>query len=90
MEAVVIVLFVVFAISISIFQRKSYERKIMEQINSIGGEVTSIERKTFSGGPFFIVGRRGRTIYRIEYRKDNKIREGWVKFGGLFGPDWKL
>jgi hypothetical protein len=89
MEAVIIILFVVFAVSISILQHKSHQRKITEQIHSIGGEVINTERKTFSRGPFFMVG-KGRTVYRIEYRKDDEVREGWVKFGDLFGPDWRL
>jgi hypothetical protein len=89
MQVVIIVIFIVFAVSISILQYKSHKRKITEQIHSIGGEVIDIERKAFSGGPFFMVG-KGRTVYRIEYRKDNKVREGWVKFGGLFGAEWRL
>jgi hypothetical protein len=89
MEIVIIVIFIAFAISISVLQHKSHQRKITEQIHSIGGVVINIERKAFSGGPFFMVG-KGRTVYRIEYRKDNKVREGWVKFGGLFGAEWRL
>jgi hypothetical protein len=89
MQAVIIVIFIAFAVSISILQHKSHQRKITEKIHSIGGVVINIERKAFSGGPFFMVG-KGRTVYRIEYRKDNEVREGWVKFGDLSGADWRL
>ncbi|WP_055668708.1 hypothetical protein [Desnuesiella massiliensis] len=89
MEFLLIIAFIVFIVVMLIVQGERHERKIREQISSIGGEVISIERKTFSTGPFFLVG-KGRTVYRIEYRRGNEIKEGWVKFGDLFGPDWRL
>jgi hypothetical protein len=36
-----------------------------------------------------VVG-KGKTVYRIEYTIGNNTKEGWVRFGGLFGPDWRL
>lgn len=89
MDAVIIVVFVTLAILIAVLQRTSHQRRITDKIHSIGGEVISIERKAISGGPFFIIG-KGRTVYRIEYRKGAETKEGWVKFGDLFGPEWKL
>jgi hypothetical protein len=89
MEFVIIVIFVVFAVSISIIQVKSHRRKITERINSIGGKVIRIERKSVFAGPFLGVS-RGKTVYRIEYKKGEEVKEGWVKFGDLYGPDWRL
>ncbi|MDR5659624.1 hypothetical protein RH915_08965 [Serpentinicella sp. ANB-PHB4] len=67
------------------------KEKIREKIASLGGEVISIERRNiFTGiGPFKIVG-KGRVVYRIEYRLNGSTEEGWVRFGGLLGPDWRL
>jgi hypothetical protein len=84
-----VILFIILAIVISVLQGQSHERKITEQIKSMGGRVISIEKKLFSTGPFMVVG-KGRTVYKIEYRIGNDDNEGWVRFGGLFGPDWRL
>lgn len=84
-----IVVFIILAVIIFIVQGESHKTKITEQVNSMGGEVINIERKTFATGPFIIAG-KGKTIYRFEYSIDNEVKEGWVKFGSLFGPDWKL
>ena len=89
MEVFALILFIILAIVISTLQGKSHERKITEHIESMGGRVISIEKKLFSTGPFMVVG-KGRTVYRIEYRIGNDAKEGWVRFGGLFGPDWRL
>lgn len=85
----VVIIFIVLGVAISILQGQSHERKITEQIESMGGTVINIEKKLFSTGPFMVVG-KGRTVYRIEYRVGNNVKEGWVRFGGLFGPDWSL
>lgn len=89
MEIVIIVMFIMFAVLISIIQIDKHKKRINEKIHLIGGEVISIERKIFYTGPFLRV-RRGRTVYKIKYRLGNEIKEGWVKFGDLLGPDWKL
>lgn len=89
MEYVALLVFVAFVITIAVAQAKSHKRRITEKISSIGGEIISIERKIFSTGPFSRV-RRGRTVYRIEYKKENEVKEGWVKFGDLYGPEWRL
>lgn len=89
MEVVVVVIFAVFAVLMAIYQGRRHERRIREKIHSLGGEVIGIERKLFSSGPFLVIG-RGRTVYRFEYIKDDEVKEGWVKFGDLLGPDWRL
>jgi hypothetical protein len=89
MEAVLFILLVFLGIGIYFVQSEGHEKKIYQQVRNMGGQVIRIERKTFSTGPFFLVG-KGRTVYRIEYKIGDSIREGWVKFGDLFGPDWRL
>lgn len=89
MKVAIILLFIVLLIVISVLQKENHERRINEQIEGMGGRVISIEKKLFSTGPFMVVA-KGRTVYRIEYRINDSIREGWVRFGGLFGPDWRL
>lgn len=89
MEIFVVIIFIVLAVAISVLKGESHERKITEKIETMGGTVINIEKKHFSIGPFMVVG-KGRTVYRIEYRIGNDNREGWVRFGGLFGPDWRL
>jgi 8-oxo-dGTP diphosphatase len=67
MGVFVVILFFILALVISVLQGESHERKITDQIESMGGRVISIEKKHFSIGPFMVVG-KGRTVYRIEYR----------------------
>lgn len=54
---------VVIIIGIGIFflQRQNHENRINEYIESMGGQVINIEHKTFSIGPFFVVG-KGRNV----------------------------
>lgn len=89
MESFIIIIFIVGGIMIYFVQKANHESKIHNQIESLGGRVSSIERRTFSTGPFIMPG-KGRTVYRIEYQVENEVKERWVKFGGLFGPDWRL
>jgi hypothetical protein len=89
MEAIVIVMFVTVAVLISITQDKSHVQKIEEKINGLGGQIIKIEREKFSTGPFMIIA-RGKTVYRVNYKMSGETKEGWVKFGDLFGPDWRL
>lgn len=89
MTGLIIIVFAVIAVCFYFIQKSNHESKIHEHIESIGGKVVSIESRTFSTGPFVLVG-KGRTVYRIEYQVGSQIREGWVRFGGLFGPDWRL
>lgn len=91
MEAITVGIVLIFAISIGVFSDKNRRGKIEEEINLIGGKVINIERRNFftGRGPFVIVG-KGNTIYKIEYVIDGIMKEGWVKFGGFFGADWRL
>ena len=89
MNFFIILVFGALGICFYFMQGASHENKIHEQIKSLGGSVTNIERKTFSTGPVGLVG-KGRTVYRIEYRVGDREKEGWVKFGGFFGTDWRL
>lgn len=89
MSVVLILLFAIFVVLISFLQVRSHKQKIREKVHSIGGEVISIKREFFFKGPFLVV-RRGRTMYKFQYSKDNIIKIGWVLFGDLSGPHWKL
>jgi len=67
-----------------------HRRKIHEKVAARGGEVIEIERSWLALGPFKIAG-RGRTIYKFVYLSSTGERkEGWVKFGAVLGPDWRL
>lgn len=85
-----IIIFII-CICLYIVSLKGQESKIYNKIESIGGKVISIERRNFLTGlgPFMVVG-KGRTVYMIEYEIEGEMKEGWVRFGGLFGPDWRL
>ncbi|MCX7747804.1 MAG: hypothetical protein N2645_13090 [Clostridia bacterium] len=61
----------------------------MKKFNLSGGKVISIERRSLMTGPFFFRG-KGTTVYHIDYEIGNRRKEGWVKFGGFLGPDWRL
>ena len=89
MSVIVIILFAIFAVAIFFIQSGSHETSIKSQVESLGGAVLSIERTMFNNGPFFFKGKGG-SIYRFEYNIGNETREGWVRFGSLFGPDWRL
>lgn len=91
MKAIGITIFLIFIVGIELLLDKSRREKIEEEINFIGGNVINIERRNlFTGrGPFFIEG-KGETVYKIEYVVDGVLKEGWVKFAGLFGVDWRL
>jgi hypothetical protein len=91
MSGMAIVLVVIAIFIFAGIQRASYEGKIDEQIKSMGGEVISVEKRGFFTGlgPFTVVG-KGRTVYRIEYQIGNSTKEGWVRFGSILGPDWRL
>ena len=89
MNMVIMIVVIIIGIGIFFLQRQNHENRINEYIESMGGQVINIEHKTFSIGPFFVVG-KGRNVYRFEYEIGSQTKEGWVKFGSLFGPDWRL
>lgn len=88
---VMVVIFIVIGIGIYFLNVVGHDAKIKRQIESLGGRLLSYERRNFfSGiGPFHVVG-RGRMVYRIDYEVNGVMKEGWVRFGSLFGPDWRL
>lgn len=87
MEAVGVIIFVVLSVSISSLQARCHRRMITKHIQSMDGEVIRI--KSNLTGPFLGI-RRGSSVYRVEYRTNTLVKEGWVKFGDLFGPEWRL
>lgn len=89
MSVIIVILIIAAALAIYFIQGKSHEKSINTQVESLGGEVLSIERTILDNGPFFIRG-KGRSIYRFEYTINTERKEGWVRFGSLFGPDWKM
>jgi len=91
MAPIVIIAFIIFAVFLYFVQNISHDSRIEEKIRSIGGEVVQVERRNFFTGlgPFMVVG-KGRSVYRIEYTVNVNTKEGWVRFGGLMGPDWRL
>lgn len=89
MSGIIIALFLIFAIVITFIQKAGYEEDIKSKVEALGGIVISIERTMFDNGPFFIKG-KGRSIYRFQYKIGDETKEGWVRFGSLFGPDWRL
>jgi len=89
MEGLGIILVIIIAIGFYLFRINGHDQAIREKVNSLGGNVINIERRTFRTGPFILPG-KGKIVYRVEYRLDGIVKEGWVKFGGLLGPDWRL
>lgn len=89
MESFGIIIIIVFAFVLYFARMNSHDKRIREEVNSLGGSVISIERRTFKTGPFILPG-KGKMVYRVEYSVGDTVKEGWVKFGGMFGPDWRL
>jgi hypothetical protein len=91
LEGIIIAVFAIFVVCLIILIPRWHRSRINDKIDSIGGTVLSIERRNFFTGigPFKIVG-KGRTVYRIEYKIQDQTKEGWVKFGGIMGADWRL
>lgn len=91
MQIFIVILAIPLVIFIYVMLSIRREKLIRERISSMGGTVISIERRNFFTGlgPFMIVG-KGKSVYRIRYLVNNTEKEGWVRFGGLFGPDWRL
>jgi hypothetical protein len=70
---------------------QSFEKTIYQKIEAIGGKVISVEKRSFFTGigPFHMVA-RGQIVYRILYQKNGLEKEGWVRYSGIMGPDWRL
>ena len=89
MSFLFVIVFIILGTTIYFIQKENHERRIHEQVEAIRGKVISIERRSLRTGTFILVG-KGRSVYWVEYEVGGQLREGWVKFGGLFGPDWRL
>ncbi len=89
MQIFIIFIFIIIAIVITVVRKSNHEQKIHDEIDSMGGTVIDIEHKMFLTGPFILVG-KGETVYRIKYEIGDSKKEGWVKFGSIFGPKWRL
>lgn len=64
------------------------ENRIEQKIESIDGEVVTIEHRALSKGPFWYAD-KGSNVYKVVYIQDDKEKIGWVKFG-IFFPKYKL
>jgi hypothetical protein len=91
MSALGIVVFMIIAIMIYFARIESHQDSIEGKIDFLGGRLISYERRNFFTGigPFVVVG-KGRMVYRIEYEVNGIKKEGWVRFGGMLGPDWRM
>lgn len=91
MEVIAVIMLVVFIGAFIVFQYSRYNRLIHEKIEEMGGNHLNHERRWgFIGiGPYKMVG-KGQTVYWFSYEINGHRKEGWVKFGSIFGPDWRL
>lgn len=69
----------------------NHQDRINSKVNSLGGHLISYEKRDFftSIGPFIFIG-KNQMIYRIEYEVDGIKKEGWVRFGRILAPDWRM
>lgn len=92
MEALFVIIFIGIAMAMYFVRSESHSEKINAYVESIGGRLIDYETGgMFKGGlgPFMVVG-KGRTVYCVHYEVDGEKKEGWVRFGGLGGPDWRF
>jgi hypothetical protein len=85
----IISLFITFSVGLGILQKKEHKIKIQRHIKEMKGEVVKISKKSYCPGPFLVI-RRGRTVYEIQYKSEDELRKAWVKFGDIWGPEWIL
>lgn len=90
MELLILIL-VIGVLIVAMFRFSQHEKSIREYVESMGGQLIRYERRSiFSGlGPFHVVG-KGRVVYSVHYRLNGQDKEGFVRFGSLFGPDWRM
>ena len=92
MESIgIVIIIMAVAIPLIMFQTSRYEGLIQDRVQSMGGRYLSHDREwgLIGAGPYKLVG-KGQTVYRITYELEGTTKEGWVKFGGLMGPDWRM
>lgn len=87
----VIFFFIIISIIIYFVRSESHQDSIASKVDSLRGRLISYEKRNFFTGigPFMVVG-KGRMVYRIEYEMNGIKKEGWVRFGGITGPDWRM
>jgi hypothetical protein len=83
---VIIVLFLFFLESC---EMSTSEEKIQVQIKSINGEIIDIDKNEWHIGDPFTWDSKYDEIYKITYKVNGQVKEGWVRFRS-FGTDWKL
>jgi len=88
---VILIILIPLLIYLYFVRIQSYENRIYDEIEALGGKVIDIERRNFFTGigPFHVVG-KNRVVFRIVYEINGVEKEGWVRFGGIMGPDWRL
>lgn len=91
MNFLIIIPIIIFVIAIIVLQHSRYNRLIHEKVEELGGTYLDHQRRWgfISIGPYKVVG-KGQTVYCFTYLLDDIEKEGWVKFGSLFGPDWRV
>ena len=91
MQFLIVLILIPVIVYLFLARTQYLEKSIYEKIEAHGGKVISIERRNFFTGigPFHVVGKK-RVVYRIVYEKNGVEKEGWVRFGGIMGPDWRL
>lgn len=91
MEIFLLLVVIVFILFMHFTRKVGHSEHIEEYINSLGGTLVNYETSNFFKGlgPFHTVG-KSRTVYKIHYMIDGEIKEGWVRFGGFGGPDWRF
>lgn len=91
MEVFVIVFIIIISIIIYFVRSESHQDSIASKVDSLGGRLISYEKRNFFTGigPFMVVG-KGRMVYKIEYEINGIKKEGWVRFGGITGPVWRM
>lgn len=65
------------------------KKKIQEYIKKLGGNLENCEKAENEIGPFTesIVGK---DIYKFTYVIGDQAKQGWVRFGNPYGPDWRV
>lgn len=67
----------------------SFINDISSYIEKLGGEIQHCER-ALDEEEMFYTQEKERYIYKFQYKINNELKEGWVRFGTPHGADWKL
>lgn len=87
----ILLIMVPLVIVIIIYQYSGHKKAIESKVEEVGGQLIEYKRRwgVIGIGPFKLVG-KGQTVYSFTYEFEGETKEGWVKFGRLFGPDWRM